>query len=103
MSGYKDDFESRPTGLCGAGRTATATAKRSNGTSPITKGMDTPIIRGSPILGRSGDPMFCRPPHPANGLVCRTGRMNSETEYTATKVPTKIRRPEANMGHPFRA
>jgi hypothetical protein len=64
---YKDDLESRPTGLRGAGRTATAIANSSRGTSPINRDTDAWIIISPPILGRSKDPRFRR------RIILRTG------------------------------
>ena len=69
---YKDDLESRPTGLRGAGRTATAIAKSNRGTSPINRGTDASIISSPPILGRSKDPRFRRRIIPRTGW-CAAG------------------------------
>ena len=77
---YKDDLESRPTGLRGAGRTATAIAKSNRGTSPINRGSDAWIMNQSSDSGSFEGPEVPPPDHPANGLVCRRGRMNSESE-----------------------
>jgi len=68
----KDDLESRPTGLRGAGRTATAIAKSNRGTSPINRGTDASIISSPPILGRSKDPRFRRRIIPRTGW-CAAG------------------------------